>query len=396
MSSQPSPPPGPAAVRDQSPGARAVGIKAAGIKDVAARAGVSLKTVTNVVHERPNVAAPTRARVLAAISELDYRPSQAGRLLQSGRSNVVTLAVPRINEPYLGALAHALIAAARPRGLTLLIDETAGRPEREAIAAGGYPGHSIDGVIFEALDAHQLVDLNRSTPMVLLGERIAGSTADHVAIDDVGSARDVVAHLVKGGRRRMGFLGHQPHTSTSVPSLRYAGFRQELHATGLDAEGDWHVPTRRYDREEGEARTEATLDRLARLPERPPVVVVDNASTDGTAEAVRRRQPSSPGVDALVCASDLLAIGAMRALRRHGLRVPEDIAVVGWDDTVDAAYHHPGLTSVAPELAPLAERTLDVLVGRINGLPATGTSHVVPHRLVVRESSRPRSARPTR
>lgn len=334
--------------------------RAPGIKDVAALANVSLKTVTNVVHERANVRPETRDRVKAAIAELDYRPSLAGRQLQSGRSNVVTLAVPRIDEPYLGALAHALIAAARPRGYTVLIDETGGRPEREALAASGYPGHSIDGVIFEALDAHHLPDRSRLTPMVLLGEKIGGSSADHVAIDNVGSARDVVAHLVAGGRRRIGFLGHQPHTSTSVPSQRYRGFRRELGESGVDSDATWDLPTEHYTRAEGEARVEAALPQLSRA-------------------------------DALVCASDLLAIGAMRALRRHRIRVPEDVAVVGWDDTVDAAYHRPGLSSVAPNLAWLAERSIETLVGRINGNAAEGESYVVPHELVVRESS---AARP--
>ena len=97
------------------------------IKDVAALAGVSLKTVTNVVHQRPYVKDETRARVQAAIEELSYRPSLAGRQLQSGRSNMITLAVPRIDEPYLGALAHELIAAAEPRGYTVVMDETGGR-----------------------------------------------------------------------------------------------------------------------------------------------------------------------------------------------------------------------------------------------------------------------------
>jgi len=336
--------------------------RAAGIKDVATLAGVSLKTVTNVVHERPNVAAETRARVQAAIAELGYRPSMAGRQLQSGRSNVITLAVPRIDEPYLGALAHAMIAAARPLGYALLVDETGGRPDREALAAAGYPGHSIDGVIFEALDAHHLAELSRINPTVLLGERIAGTTADHVGIDNVASARDVVAHLVATGRRSIGFLGHQGHTQTSVPSLRYRGFREAVHDAGLDTAADWHVPTGQYTREEGEARTEAALSDLA-------------------------------SADALVCVSDLLAIGAMRALARRGIRVPQDIAVVGWDDTVDAAYHHPTLTSVAPDLRQLAERTIALLVERIEGRRDLGQAHVVPHRLVVRESSAPASGR---
>lgn len=252
-----------------------------------------------------------------------------------------------------------MIAAARPLGYTVLIDETGGRSDREALAASGYPGHSIDGVIFEALDARHLADVDRTTPMVLLGER-SSSTTDHVAIDNVGSARDVVAHLVAGGRRRIGFLGHQPHTTTSVPSLRYEGFRQGLHAAGLEGDERWHVPTQRYTREEGEARTEAALPQLT-------------------------------SIDALVCVSDLLAIGAMRTLRRHQIDVPADVAVVGWDDTVDAAYHSPGLSSVASDLTQLAARTIEVLVGRINANAAAAKSYVVPHALVVRESS---AARP--
>ena len=135
------------------------------IKDVAALAGVSLKTVTNVVHQRPYVKAETRRRVLAAIEELDYRPSMAGRQLQSGRSNILTLAVPRIDEPYLGSLAHALIAAATPRGYTVLIDETGGSPSERA-GAEGYPGHGIDGVIFSplALDPQHLAAISRKPP----------------------------------------------------------------------------------------------------------------------------------------------------------------------------------------------------------------------------------------
>ena len=89
--------------------------------------------------------------MLAAIEELDYRPSLAGRQLQSGRSNMITLAVPRIDEPYLGALAHQLIATAAPRGYTVVMDETGGRIDREEQAASGYPGHGIDGVIYSPL-----------------------------------------------------------------------------------------------------------------------------------------------------------------------------------------------------------------------------------------------------
>ena len=328
------------------------------IKDVAARAGVSLKTVTNVVHGRPNVGADTRARVQAAIAELDYRPSLAGRQLQSGRSNMVTLAVPRIDEPFLGALAHAMIAAATPRGLTVLIDETGGDAEHEALAASGYPGHGIDGVIFSPAAVHpkRFSALSRSTPMVLLGERLPDSTADHVAIDDVASARDVVAHLLSTGRRRIGFLGYQPTRPASVAGLRYRGYRQQMADAGCRVEDQWVIPGPRFSREEGERRARQAIHELASM-------------------------------DALICASDLLAIGVLRVLRQHRIRVPDDLAVTGWDNTVDGAYHSPSLTSIAPALSELAELALDALIRRIEGDRGPGTSATVPHRLLVRESS---------
>ena len=107
------------------------------LKDVAELAGVSLKTVTNVVHERRHVKAETRARVKAAIAELGYTPSLVGRQLQSGRSNIVALAVPRIDEPYLGALAHAVIIAGERHGYTVFTDETGRSDDHELRAAAG-------------------------------------------------------------------------------------------------------------------------------------------------------------------------------------------------------------------------------------------------------------------
>ncbi|MET0694703.1 MAG: LacI family DNA-binding transcriptional regulator [Propionibacteriaceae bacterium] len=336
-------------------------LKPARIKDVAALAGVSLKTVTNVVHDRPYVKPETRERVKAAIDELGYRPSLAGRQLQSGRSNTVTLAVPRIDEPYLGALAHAMIAAATPRGYTVLIDETGGGAEHEELAATGYPGHGIDGVIFSpaALDPQHLAAMSHNTPMVLLGEHLADSTADHVAIDNMQSARDVVSHLLDGGRQRIAFLGNQPDRLTGVGELRNQGYRAQMAEAGLEVLEGWTAPASRFTREEGESRA-------------------DDFLRTGVA------------LDALVCASDLLAIGAMRAFRRHGVVVPDDVAVVGWDNIVDAVYHLPSLSSVASDLARLAELTLDALVNRIEGDRSVGTSYVVPHQLLVRESSAPR------
>lgn len=328
------------------------------IKDVAARAGVSLKTVTNVVHERPYVAEGTRARVLAAIAELDYRPSRAGRQLQSGRSNLITLVVPRIDEPYLGGLAHALIRAAAPRGLRLLIDETSGQVEQELEAVNGYPGHGIDGVIFSpfALDPEQLAARSHDVAMVTLGQFLPDSTADYVAIDNLASAADAVRHLVQQGRRRIGFLGAQPGRPGALGEVRRGGYEAALAEHGLRPPAGAIGPGLHFTRESGDAGVQEVLAR-------------------------------APDLDALVCASDLMAVGAIRALQRRGRRVPDDVAVLGWDNIVEGKYVTPSLTTVAPDLTVLADQTLAALLRRIEGDRTPGREHVVPHRLVVRQST---------
>jgi DNA-binding LacI/PurR family transcriptional regulator len=328
------------------------------IKDVAARAGVSLKTVTNVVHERPYVADHTRQRVLAAIAELDYRPSLVGRQLRGVRSNMLTLAVPRVDEPYLGALAHAIIAAATVRGYTVLIDETGGRPAHEREVVEGYPGHGIDGVIFSplALDPDRLAAASNRTPLVLLGEQLTDSPADYVAIDNEGSAREVVQHLLASGRHRIGFLGGQPNRPLRSATNAAEGARRRWPRRGIAPRPSWQVYAERFTREEGQVLAGRLITRV-------------------------------PKLDALVCASDLLAIGALRTLRELGVRVPQDVAVVGWDNIVDGRYSSPSLSTVAPNLAALAEQTLDALIRRIEGDRTPGRNVLVPHELVVRESS---------
>lgn len=330
------------------------------IKDVAELAGVSLKTVTNVVHERRYVKAETRARVKAAIEKLGYTPSSAGRQLQSGRSNIVALAVPRIDEPYLGALAHAMIAAGNRRDFAVIVDETGLSDDHEVRAARGYPGQSVDGVIYSplAMDPHRMAELSRFTPMVLLGEHISEGTADYVAIDNEQSARDVVRHLWQTGRRRIAYLGGNPSRPSSVGQLRQQGFRAELNALDLAFNDDLILPSARYSREAG-------------------------------AELTQQLLPMIHGIDALICASDLLAIGAIRTLLENGIRVPEDVAVIGWDNIIDGQYLTPSLSTIATDLDVLADKTFDALISRIDGNRDPAEVYSIPHRLIERQSSSP-------
>jgi DNA-binding LacI/PurR family transcriptional regulator len=344
--------------RDVDSGATGRPARPARLKDVAKLAGVSLKTVTNVVHERRHVKAETRARVKAAIAELGYTPSLAGRQLQSGRSNIVALAVPRIDEPYLGALAHALIMAGERHGYAVFADETGRSDDHELRAAAGYPGHSIDGVIYSplAMDPRRLADMSRSTPMVLLGEHLSEGAADYVAIDNEQSARDVVRHLAAGGRRRIAYIGGNPARPLSVGQLRFRGLRTAVKELDLETRDDWLLRCDRYTRETGAALAEQLLPRIGEI-------------------------------DALVCASDLLAIGAIRTFIEHQVRVPDDVAVIGWDNIVDGRYLSPSLSSVATDLDLLADQTFEALISRIQGNRDPARVYTVPHELTIRESS---------
>lgn len=341
------------------------------IKDVAARAGVSWRTVSNVIHGHRYLRPETKAKVEAAIEELGYRPRLAARQLRGGKSHLLTLAVPYIAHPYFSSLAHAVVEAAGRQDYVVLIDETLGQVEREQRVARGYGSLLTDGIIFSPLSVpvDTLLSLRDSTPLVLLGEHTLNPEIDHVVIDNVGSTREATEHLLALGRRRIGFLGYLSQGTLGTADLRFSGYEQALAGAGLavdeslvigaahrgsgetehGAEGD-------YSREEGFARAELLVPRIGDF-------------------------------DAIVCANDLLAIGLMHAFRLHGIRVPEDVAVVGWDDSPEGSFTAPTLSTIAPDLDAIATFAVETLLRRIDDPTAEPVGRIAPHRLLVREST---------
>lgn len=348
------------------------------LKDVAERAGVSVKTVSNVVNGYAHVRPATRARVSEAIAALDYRPNISARNLRRGRTGIIALAVPELDLPYFAELAKHVVSAAARHGLTVLIDQTNGDPEQERLVAAGIRDHMIDGLIFSplALAGTDLDGGAQSTPMVLLGERVANGPADHVAIDNVAAARDVTAHLVARGRRRIAAIGAQHTEQAATARLRLAGYGEALHAAGLGYDEALIAPAAAWHRA-------------------------------GGAEAMAALLATGVRPDAVVCFNDTLALGAMRALYDAGLRVPDDVAVAGFDDIEDGRFSVPTLTTVAPEKSELARTAVDLLVERLElraaRSPASGAvpsavtppgqrtvpprERTVPHRLIPREST---------
>jgi len=338
------------------------------LRDVAGIAGVSIKTVSNVVHEYPHVSDATRERVLAAIAQVGYRPQVAAQQLRTGESGLITLALPSLSFTYFSHLAQAFIEEAQLRGQTALLHSTRAGSEEERNVLEGFKRVLGDGVVFSPLllEEERIAALERtSQPTVFIGEHLPETLpqgCDYVKIDNVSAAHDATAHLLETGRRRIAFIGQittavgaQPHSSGS---LRRDGYLSALAEHGIDPReaivqevADWH-------RSDGLAGAEALLDR-------------------------------GIDVDGLVCANDELAIGALAALRRAGRRVPEDVAVIGYDDVPDALFTAPPLSSISPDKQALARTALDLLTERVRGHDGPPRVVLTPYTLVVRESTAP-------
>lgn len=330
------------------------------LRDVAARAGVSARTVSNVVNDYQYVATATRQRVQAALDELDYEPNLLARSLRRGRTGIINLFVPNIAVPYFSELAHEVVERARGLGLTVLIDETGGQAERElALLDVAARSRLVDGALLSpvGLDSDALAGLRRSSiPVVLLGERTGGARHDHVGIDNVRAARDATRHLLDSGRRRVGAVGGPAGPLDMTSRLRLEGYRSALSDSAAPAGEDL------YSRSPDYTRTQASA-------------------------AVRSMLDEGKAPDALVCFSAEMAVGALRELHHRGIAVPSDVSVVAFDDVEECRFSIPSLTSVGPDMAEVAEAALGLLVRRVGGSDDEPRDIVLEHRLTVRESS---------
>lgn len=330
------------------------------LRDVARHAGVSARTVSNVVNGYDHVSPAMRAKVQAALDELNYEPNLLARSLRRGRTGIINLFIPKLASPYFAELAHEVVELAGQRGYTVLIDETGGTRARElALLDVAARSRWVDGVLLNPLgiDSRALAGLRASSfPVVLLGERTGRPTHDHVGIDNVEAAGEAAQHLVDSGRRRIAAVGGNAGRSDATSRLRLKGHRSALRAAGLPVDESLYARAPDYTR--GEA-----------------------------ARAVRTLLDSAEPPDGLVCFAAEIATGALHELNCQGVKVPRDLSVVTFDDVQECRYASPSLTSVGPDKADIAEAALAMLVERIAGLQADPRDVHVKHELVVRAST---------
>jgi DNA-binding LacI/PurR family transcriptional regulator len=309
-----------------------------------------------------SVAEETRARVQAALDELGYRPNLAARNLRAGRTGLIGLVIPELHSPYFGELAGLLVEAAQQRSWTVVIDQTFGDGEAERRLLEGTGGRMVDGLIISpwSLRPDELTARARDIPVVLLGEQRAPGLADRVAVDNVLAADEATTHLLDTGRRRIAAIGLQPHLHNDTARQRLEGYHRALRRAGLPSDEALQRTVQALHREDGARAMAELLDSGARP-------------------------------DAVFAFTDELALGALHVAHARGLRVPDDLAVVGFDGIEDGRYAYPPLTTVVPDKKQIAERALQCLADRIYSPAASvpPSDIVVPHRLEVRDSSRP-------
>lgn len=337
------------------------------LRDVAGHAGVSIKTVSNVVNGTGSVTDDTRERVEEALRTLGYRPNLAARHLRRGSSGLIAVALPELTQPYFAEIAAELVRAAKARGRIVLLTQTDGEADAERAVVDGVDLPVLDGLVLSplALDGRALRQRTDAAPLVLLGEHVGDVVFDHVAIDNRLAAADATDHLLSLGRRRVAAIGVQPTGPNETAILRLEGYRHALARGGAPFRPDLVGTVEQFHRDDGAAAMARLLDRAD-----PP--------------------------DAVFCFNDALALGALRTLSTRGVRVPDEVAVVGIDDVEEGRFASPSLTTVSPDKKTLARTAVDLILRR-GAAPADPPKTVtIAHRLLVRESTAGRAHEPPR
>lgn len=331
-----------------------------GIAAVAEEAGVSVSTVSQVLGGNRPVSARTRSKVEAAIKKLDYRPHPGARSLRSQRTESVALIVPDITNPFYPLVAAGMQDVLLPAGYLLSVNDAALPSANISAVLRHVLARRVDGI---ALGTYGLSDedlariAESGTRVVALGRDVQIAGSDYVESDDEGGFVKLVEHLLSLGRRRIAFIGGEE--SAHPNQLRVRGWRTTLEAAGLPPAEDDLVFTA-FTREGGRAGVDALYARRADW-------------------------------DAIVCANDLIAIGAVDRLRERGVSVPGEVAVTGYDDIDAASLITPGLTTVENPAREIGRTAARLLLTRLaeteEGVP---TQHItLSNRLVVRDSTAP-------
>lgn len=338
------------------------------MRDVAREAGVSKMTVSNVINDRAGASDETRARVLEAAERLGYRMNDVARHFRAGRSGAIGLLVPHLDGPYYAHLTARLDTLARAHGYYVTVERTGASRAGELAALTADRARSYDGIVFSPviLGVADVIAADITAPIVLLGERGLSGPFDHVMMDNIGGAELAAGHLLERGATRIALVGGcRGRLGDSMPTLRARGYRQAHEVAGV-------------------AVDEQLIGTAASF-----------TTVDGYQE-IMRLHADGVSFDGVFALTDAAAMGVLRALSDLGLRVPEDVQVIGFDNDLEGEYLVPRLTTIDPGNDSMAEHIMTRMLSRLEGTlddDAGAVEVVTTARLVARESTLPRAVR---
>jgi LacI family transcriptional regulator len=317
------------------------------VKDIAAAVGVSVSTVSNVLNDRPNVGSKIRAKVLRTAKELGYRPNRAAQAMRTGHTRAIGLVLPDLTNPFFPELAQAIENAARSAGFLVCLIDSQGHADGEADGVALLMQHAVDGIIWCPVGPKLPANLKRfSRPIVLIDRPQPGYDVVH-------------ADYVMGGRLLAEYAVRMRHAKVGLLSGP-----QSLESARQRSEGF-----------------------IRAFPESLKIAWEINVGFDGvlSKEAINALLHRKSAT-LIVCGNDLIAISAMRCLSAHGIRVPEDVSLVGFDDIRWSDLTTPRLTTIAQPLGAIGSKAFEILRERMSGVPLVSRRTIFEVTLIERDS----------
>jgi LacI family transcriptional regulator len=331
------------------------------LKDIARDLDLSTVTISKVLRGHSDIGEETRKRVLKRMEELRYQPNFAARALITGRTYTIGLVVPDLLHPFFAHVAKAISAGIRGQGYCLIITSSEEDPELEQREIEQLLARRVDAILIASaqwnMESFRRIEEQR-IPYVLIDRRFAGLAANFVGVDDEAVGLLATNHMIEQGCRRIAHI-RGPETSTALG--RVAGFKRALAA-----------------------------HRMEPLPEH--IISIGTSGDDrgepGGYEAARRLLALNPPPDGIFCFNDPVAMGAMRAILEAGLRIPEDIAVMGCGNVLYSEFLRVPLTSIDQDSSAIGRHAAELALSLVGakGLVPPRTELVAP-RLVVRAST---------
>ena len=326
------------------------------IRDVATHAGVSHQTVSRVINHSEQVTSETRERVKAAIKELGYRPSRLAQSMVTQKTRTIGLVVADITNPFFFEVARGVQDAALAQGYNVFVCNTDDNPQGEQDILALLASQEVDGVILSTAsssDEELLAFAENYKPLVVINRDIDHPKASLVNVDICKGAKLAVEHLIERGHTHIAMLSHEGHRPDNV--RRVIGYRETLEAHGITPKDEWLV--------------------LA-----PPNLI-------GGYEATQELLREHPEITAIFTYNDLMAIGALRGCHDMGLKVPQDCAVIGFDDIKFSAMAQPSLSSICFDKYNVGQEAMTRLLDMMEIPEAVYKPIHLDVELVIREST---------